>query len=116
MEDECMTLADLSNGPDWIMWGVFVVLLLLSVVLISGHGSGLIAGYNAASKEEKLKYDEKKLCKTVGMGLGIISLLLLVMGLFENVLPFYFAYVSLGIIIVDVVAMIIAANTVCRKR
>lgn len=38
------------------------------------------------------------------------------MGLFENVLPFYFAYVSLGIIIVDVVAMIIVVNTVCRKR
>lgn len=41
-----MKLADLSTGPDWIVWIVFIILSILSVVLISGHGSWLIAGYN----------------------------------------------------------------------
>lgn len=67
-----MKLADLIIGPEWIMWGAFGVLLLLAIVLISGQGSGLIAGYNTASKEKKSKYNEKKLCRTVGIGMAII--------------------------------------------
>ena len=46
-----MQLADLSNGPDQIVWAVFIVITILSVVLISGHGSGLVSGYNMATKE-----------------------------------------------------------------
>ena len=47
-----MKLADLSNGPDWIVWVIFVIFVILSAVLISGHGSGLISGYNTATKED----------------------------------------------------------------
>ena len=55
-----MKLADLSTGPDWTVWIAFTILIILSVVLISGHGSWLISGYNTASQEEKAKYNEKK--------------------------------------------------------
>ena len=57
-----MKLADLSAGPDWVVYVGFIIFAVLSVVLISGHGSWLISGYNTASKEEKAKYNEKKLC------------------------------------------------------
>lgn len=110
-----MTLADAINGPEWMIWVIFIILLLFTIVLISGHGSGLIAGYNTAPKEKKEKYDEKKLCKTVGIGMAIISLLILIMGLFMNVLPAFFAYISLGIIMIDVVAIIFIGNTICKK-
>ena len=60
-EGKVMTLKDISNGPDWIMWVAFVILALMSIVLLTGRGAGLIAGYNTASKSEKSKYDEKKL-------------------------------------------------------
>ena len=33
-----MTMKDLSTGPDWIAWGVFVVLVTISATLLSGHG------------------------------------------------------------------------------
>ena len=39
------------------------VLILLGVLFLNGKGSFLIAGYNTASKAEKEKMDEKKLCK-----------------------------------------------------
>ena len=110
-----MKLADISNGADWIIWVVFVIFLIISIILLSGHGSWLISGYNTASKEEKAKYDEKKLCKTTGFGMAVIVVLILVMGLFEDVLPASFAYISLGIILVDVLLMIVVCNTVCRK-
>ena len=49
-----MKLADLSAGPDWVVYVGFIIFAVLSVVLISGHGSWLISGYNTASKEELL--------------------------------------------------------------
>jgi hypothetical protein len=39
------------------MTGLFV---LLGVVFAAGKGTGLIAGYNTASAEEKANYDKKK--------------------------------------------------------
>lgn len=110
-----MKLADLSSGPDWVVWIVFVIFAVLSIVLISGHGSWGISGYNTASKAEKEKYDEKKLCRTMGIGMSIISILILIMGLFESVLPAFFVYIAVGIIVVDVVVIIILGNTLCRK-
>lgn len=110
-----MKLADLSTGPDWIVWIAFVIMAVLSVVLLLGHGSWFISGYNTASKEEKEKYNEKKLCRTVGIGMSVITLLILIMGLLENILPAFFVYIALGIIIVDVVVIIILGNTICRK-
>ena len=110
-----MKLVDISHGPDWLVWVAFVVLAVCSVVLISGHGSGLISGYNTASKEEKAKYDAVKLCRVTGIGMAVITVLIFVMKVFEDVLPADFVYVSLGIIVVDCLAIIVVSNTMCRK-
>ena len=42
-------------------------LVLLGIIFLKGKGSFLIVGYNTASKAEKEKIDEKKLCTCVGM-------------------------------------------------
>jgi len=110
-----MKLTDISHGPDWIIWIVFAVFAVISIILLSGHGSCLISGFNTASKKEQEKYDKKKLCRIAGAGMAVIAILILVMGLFESMLPADFAYVSIGIIVVDCVVIIILGNTVCRK-
>ena len=110
-----MKLADLSTGPDWILWIVFIIFAVLSIVLLLGHGSWFISGYHTASKEEKEKYNEKKLCRTMGIGMFVITLLISTMGLLENILPAFFAYIALGIVLVDVAVIIILGNTICRK-
>ena len=110
-----MKLADLSTGPDWIVWIGFIIFAVLSIVLLLGHGSWFISGYNTASKEEKEKYNEKKLCRTMGIGMFVITLLISTMGLLENILPAFFAYIALGIVLVDVAVIIILGNTICRK-
>ena len=69
-----MKLADLATGSDWIVWIVFVIFAVLSIILLSGHGSWFISGYNTASREEKEKYDEKKLCRTMGIGMSMHTL------------------------------------------
>ena len=102
-----MKLADLATGSDWIVWIVFVIFAALSITLLSGHGSWFISGYNTATKEEKEKYDEKKLCRTMGIGMSIIAILALIMGVLENILPAFFVYIALGIILIDVAVIII---------
>ena len=62
-----MKLADLATGSDMIVWIVFGIFAVISIILFSGHGSWFISGYNTASKEERKKYDEKKLCWTMGI-------------------------------------------------
>ena len=91
-----MTLADTAHGSDWILWGVFAV-------------------FNTASKEEKARYDEKKLCRVYGIGMGVIAILLLITGLFESFLPSSFVYVLLVLIVIDVVIIIILSNTICKR-
>ena len=110
-----MKLADVSMGPDWIVWIIFIIFAVLSIALLLRHASWFISGYNTASKEEKEKYNEKKLCRTMGIGMSVITLLILTMGLLENILPAFFAYIALGIVLVDVAVIIILGNTICRK-
>ena len=110
-----MKLADVSSGADWIIWVVFAIFLVISIMLLSGHGSWFISGYNTATKEEKVKYDKKKLCRTTGLGMAVIAVLILVMGLFEDVLPAGFAYISIGVVGVDCLVIIILSHTICKK-
>lgn len=109
------TLADISNGPEWIMYAVVVILTVMTVVLLTGKGANLVAGYNTASKEEQEKYDAKKLSRTVGIGFVPITLIILVMALFDHVLPAYFAYVFLAFVMADIVVIIVLCNTICKK-
>jgi len=110
-----MTLKDISNGPDWIMWVVFTIMALMSVLLLLGRGSWLIAGYNTASKEDKDKYNQKKLCKVIGVGMSVITILILIMTIWQEVLPASFATVFGVVTLVDCVVMIVMANAICRR-
>ena len=95
--------------------GFIIVFVILSVILISGHGSGLISGYNAATKEEKAKYHEKRLCTTMGIGMFVIAFFILIAGLFEHILPADLVYVLIGVIVSDIFVIIIRSNTICKK-
>jgi hypothetical protein len=53
------------------------LMFLLSIILLSGRGSWLIAGYNTMSKEQQNKYDRKKLTRATGMLLIITSIAIL---------------------------------------
>ena len=110
-----MKLADISHGSDWVVWLLLALLLILSIILLSGRGSWFISGYNTASAKEKAKYDTKKLCRGTGGGMLVITALVFFMKVFETVLPAEFAYVALGVIILDCIVMIVIGNTVCKK-
>ncbi len=110
-----MTLHDISNGPMWITWVALALLVIMTIVLLSGKGSGLVAGFNTMSKEEQDQYDAKKLSRVVGYGFIIIDLMIFVMILGENVLPAWFAYVVVAVILLDVIGIILIGNFLCKK-
>lgn len=56
---------------------ITLIFAVISITFLLGKGSFLIAGYNTANKEEKQKYDEKKLCRVMGIGFSVVTLGLL---------------------------------------
>ena len=110
-----MTLKDISNGPNWILWIVGILFAIISIILISGHGANLIAGYNTASTKEKNRYDTKKLCRVVGIGMALIALMIFAMAIWETILPSFFSTVFQVITVIDCIAIIVISNTICKK-
>ena len=107
-----MTIKDISNGHAvTILWIVSSLLFVISIILLSGHGSGLIAGYNTASKKEKDKISQKKLCRIVGAGLLPIAVLILIMAIFFDTLPSFFVYIFVSFTLLDTALIVILANT-----
>ena len=110
-----MTLRDTMNGSPVGLWIMTALFAILSAVLLSGHGANLIAGYNTASEAEKRRYSEKKLCRVVGAGMAVITMLLLISALLADVLPAWFGYLEIGLILADCAAILVLVNTVCKK-
>ena len=111
-----MTLKDISNGPDWVFYLVAAVFAGIAVLLLSGKGAWLIAGYNTSSPEEKQKYDEKRLCRVTGGGMAVITALLAVMTIWKDVLPAAFAKVFGAVTVGVVVVILVLSNTICRRK
>ena len=96
-----------------VMWGISILFLILSVVLLSGHGGFLISGYNTSSPAKKAQYDEKKLCRVTGVGMLYITVLLFIMTVFEDTMPDWFIGFFLITTMLDALIMMIIANTRC---
>lgn len=99
----------------WIIWIVGILFAIICIILISGHGTNMIAGYNTARREEKARYDAKKLCGVVGIGMALITLMIFIMAIWETVLPAYFLTILLVITVADCITIIVLSNTICKK-
>lgn len=97
-----------------------IILLILSVIfgimsisLLLGKGSCLISGYNTANEEEKGKYNEKKLCRTIGIMLLLIAIATGLLAIVNNK-QFVIGYTVF--VVVNVIVSIIYSNTSCRNK
>ncbi|MDD3244253.1 MAG: DUF3784 domain-containing protein [Eubacteriales bacterium] len=84
------------------MWVIFLMTASfagLAVVFFMGKGAFLIAGYNTSSREERAKYDEKKLCRTMGMVCAVIAVMTALMALWHTaVYAAVYGAVLLGVV------------------
>jgi drug/metabolite transporter (DMT)-like permease len=83
----------------------------LGIVLLSGKGSFLIAGYNTASKAEKEKIDEKKLCHYTGRLMFVLAGCLLIAGASEIFGKMWLLWTGYVLFFVAVVGGVIFLNT-----
>ena len=101
------------NGPDWIAYVILAFLAIMSVQFLRGKWSFLIAGYNTATEAEKAQYDEKKLCRVMGVCMGIITVLIAIMLAFDGQIP---PGIMIFLILADVGVALVLSNTICKKK
>jgi len=86
------------------------LMFILSIILLSGRGSWLIAGYNTMSKQQQNKYDRKKLTSATGMILLIVSIAILALG-FSLINTIVFIIIVFASVIITIIYM----NKCCLK-
>ena len=112
-------------GGIYLMAAIILLFIIMGVFLLQGKGSWPIAGYNTASKEEKARYDQRKLCRAMGLFCLYEVVLLTVLTLFclrvelgrmreQALLPIAFGFV--GLTILGVIIMIYYTNFRCKKK
>ena len=99
-----------------IVWILVAVLAVLSIVLLSGKGSFLIAGYNTSSQKEKSRFNEKRLCRVVGGGLGIVTIIMGINAFYKFSVPSALSWLMPWGLLAMVAAILVLANTVCKVK
>ena len=96
--------------------GLIVVLSMISlwmvalaVMILTGLGDGLIAGYNTAGKEERERYDIKRLRIVVAALILFVTLSVWLMAWFDVI-------VVLPVLFLGFVVGLIITNTWCKKK
>ncbi|ARQ03682.1 hypothetical protein CA207_04230 [Macrococcoides caseolyticum] len=82
---------------------IVILFLLIGIYMLTGRGGFLIAGYNMLPKEQKQKYDEKRLCRFTGV-MVILAALYCALMEFTNMNEIYasieFVVITLTFVIV----------------
>ncbi|MCU7557993.1 DUF3784 domain-containing protein [Macrococcus capreoli] len=84
---------------------IIFLFALVGIYMLTGRGSFLIAGYNFMPKEEKAKYNEKRLCQFVGLLMLLTSIFVVIME--YNLLP---EYLTISIYIATTLSAVIFMN------
>lgn len=102
--------------PIWVCWIIVAALVVISIVIVAGKADFLIAGYNTSSREEKGKYDAKRLRRVVGCGMGVSAVILGIATFYHFEMPAAISWlIPWGLL--GTIAMIeVLAVTICRKK
>ena len=104
------------NAPIWVAWIVVGVLVAVSIFLLTGKGAFIIAGYNLMSKEQKKRYNAKKLSLVVGSGFTILTIITGIFTLYEFELPTAIDWIVPWGMLGTLAIIIILANTLCKAK
>lgn len=92
-----------------------IVMLVCGMLIFSGKGAWLMAGYNTASAEEREAYHYQRLCHTLGALFFLIAFLLLPPLFISHISADYFLITAIILTVAAVFAVIIA-NTWCKRK
>jgi len=92
---------------------VTLLMVLLAIVILTGNGDGLIAGYNTAKEEERKQFNMKRLRAVVASLLLLTIAFVWCVALIDNMVV---TMIGLLVLIVCFVAGIYIANSWCKKK
>lgn len=92
---------------------VAAILAVLGIVILIGKGDNLIAGFNTMPKEERAKYNVKRLRGLIG-GLLVVLAPMTVLMLREETMTATWSFVGLTFILTIIV--VVLANTWAKKK
>ena len=92
---------------------VAAILVIMGVAILTGKGDNLIAGYNTASKEERAKYNIKRLRGLMGgLLIALAPMTFLLLG--EETMVATGAFVAFTFVLCIIV--VVLANTWAKKK
>ena len=95
------------------IWLTSGLLLVISIILLCGRGSFMIAGFNTMSKAKKARYNVVGLCRLIGIVTLLIAITMPLL-IIESIRDWYVWFYLAFIIIVCIIAVVIA-NTKLRR-
>jgi len=100
-----------------VFFGVILApILVMAIFLLNGKGAFLIAGYNTMNKDKQETYDEKALCRFVGMLLLVIIFCILLIPAAIYFEMAWLSYSGIAIMLLAIVGAVIYMNTGNRFR
>lgn len=104
------------NTPIWVPLLVVAILVMISIILLTGKASFLIAGYNMLPKEIKQKYNTKRLCRVVGGGSSVIAVILGVATFYRFEMPPAISWIIPWGLFATIAVVAILAHTICWRK
>ena len=86
-------------------------LVILGVIFLKGKGAFLIAGYNTASKAEKEKIDEKKLCRCMSKMMFALAGCFFIVMLSDIFHKMWILWLGLGLVFIVSIGGMVYINT-----
>jgi len=88
---------------------LFLLSFTIGLIVLSGHGTGLIAGINTMDEDERSEYDLKKISRSVGLLMIICSFTMLTLAVYR---PLFIP--SLVFMIASTAVVLWYVNTRCK--
>lgn len=66
-------ISDIGNYI--LLGGLFLFFLIIGIVLVTGHATGLVAGVNSMTESERREYDLKRVGRAVGLFMFYCSMM-----------------------------------------
>ncbi len=96
-----------------VLSGVTLMMAFLAVVILTGHGDGLIAGYNTTKEEKREQYNMKRLRAVVAGLISFTMIFVWCVALIDNMMV---TLLGLLVLIAANIAGIYIANSWCKKK
>jgi hypothetical protein len=95
---------------------IVAVFVLLGILFLNGKGSFLIAGYNTASKTQKEKIDETKLCNYTGKLMLVLAGCFLIIAASDIFGKMWLLWTGLALFLITAIGGVIFMNTGNRLK